>query len=1390
MNILKVLKDNKAYYVTVQNENENTFIKKEYRCTPSQNIRQEFILLKTIENSGIIKPLEYKSEDSGFIKFEYKESSALEDFLINNNSHEIINNLFLNLSHSIAYIHSCNICLNELNPEGILIQENLPVIYDLSKACVNLGNTYGEIENLAFASPEKILRGTNHLANDIFSLGILYIFCFSNNTICDIYDNKTYINLINNEELFYKTAKSIVSDDFIIKMISINPLNRPTIIDVCNYFIKKCKLNSLDLKESSLKLYDFKVQKQTVKKLLKKRKLKIEYTDEPHKIENLLSLHSESELKRLIILDEKQFINNPDEFFKPFPIGYRDNQIYHHKLIEFIQKSNFNILLKRSEQINPTDLFDEIENKFDCFVFTESKTSELKDVSINEINELSQSLELKISNNDKSKIQELKPFKTRLFFIEKFFSKNKKDAYNELIIFSQWIGMPVPVAMTELIWENCFTLIREAVVSQYLKIEGDTLINITDNKGQDIPKELLSTILEKLKNTSYYSILGKINFLINKKESAMEYWNKYLDYLIKQQYFISAYEFLTENKNKVGINSFTFEIKKKYAFISRIIGKFEDSKQLYEKLIDNSEGVIKAILLCDYAIVLQALNKFETAIDIYKNAIDLFKTHKDWKSLFRAMNNLGVVFFKLKQFTDAESLFNDVLLQAKILNNLQFETISYLNLADLSCKRGEWNKAIFYCDKAIKIAEVNSKWNLVVNGAVIKAKSLFAQGSNEHAVEILLNLLENKQTVENQLIMQEIIACLLHIYICTDLNKAENLLSEFSLPTDDMHEILAREMFFYYFFKKSFLKAGQMASSVTDNTILTAFLDSDYKVIFDKLKEFKLQNESDTYLYYLTYYFKSDLAEDNPIQNENYYDDIKLFEYKPAEKAKNTVTENLSCFLLNNLIKQLENSKDIYQCLKIVFKEIINLCDFPSFTYIEIQNGTYKPALYIEKFGREIELENLRFSKQLLKQLPLEKTLFYEPFLLSSDKVSISPDLIGLGINSVLAYPFFIGNELRGFVYAESTLKTDISEKQLKLIETIFKILDSFFEKIIINQKNNESENYKIIDKQIENKWEIIGNSKAIQDVYSKILMVATYNVNVLITGPTGVGKELVAKAIHQMYVEKSRIPGKTPFIAVNCAAIPEQLLESELFGYKKGAFTGAVSDQKGKILEANNGTLFLDEIGEMPLILQAKLLRVIQEKTVNPLGTGESIPVSVRIITATNRNLEEMVTENLFRADLFYRLKVITVNIPPLDERTEDIPLLIMHFIKKFNIKFDKNITGIQPGAMRILQSKKWKGNIRELENEIERAVLMCNTDLITPDDLSNENNNENSVSFSHLPLLWSEYREYKSKICSELDKKYITQLLEQSNNNVSLASKIAKMERIQVYRLLKNEE
>lgn len=336
-----------------------------------------------------------------------------------------------------------------------------------------------------------------------------------------------------------------------------------------------------------------------------------------------------------------------------------------------------------------------------------------------------------------------------------------------------------------------------------------------------------------------------------------------------------------------------------------------------------------------------------------------------------------------------------------------------------------------------------------------------------------------------------------------------------------------------------------------------------------------------------------------------------------------------------------------------------------------------------------------------------------------------------------------------------------------ELILTVRKALENrFLKKEVVRLK-----------KEVETRYhfhQLIGKSASMQKIYDLIERIRDSSINVFITGESGTGKELAAKAIHYSGIRKGG-----PFIAVNCAAIPETLLESELFGYKKGAFTDAKSDKKGLIFEANEGTLFLDEITEMPPTLQAKLLRVLEEREVRPLGDTNSYPIDVRIISTSNCDITSSIQQGRFREDLYYRLKVIDIDIPALRERREDIPILVQHFIQKFSKELKRAVSGVSGDALKILLNYPWPGNVRELENIIQRAITLSRHEVVSPEDLPA------SIIQKADEKLFEKAVEEKFTL-DQLEKEYIRRVLIETGGNKSKAAERLGLDRKTLYRKL----
>ncbi|BBB32960.1 two-component system, NtrC family, response regulator [Thermotomaculum hydrothermale] len=443
--------------------------------------------------------------------------------------------------------------------------------------------------------------------------------------------------------------------------------------------------------------------------------------------------------------------------------------------------------------------------------------------------------------------------------------------------------------------------------------------------------------------------------------------------------------------------------------------------------------------------------------------------------------------------------------------------------------------------------------------------------------------------------------------------------------------------------------------------------------------------------------------------------------------------------------------------------------------------------------GKQIVIVEDEATSRLAMEKALKKknynVISFEDSIKALDYIKTNASYIDLVITD-FRMPGMNGLELIGevtklqfdisiiLVTAFGSIESAVEAMKLGADDYLAKPIDMFelrkrVEKIINNKRlKREVDNLKQRIDKFYSFSNIIGKSPEMKRLFEKILTVAPTDVTVLITGESGTGKELIANAIHQNSPRKNNL-----FLPINCAAIPGEILESELFGHEKGAFTGAVSQKMGKFELASNGTLFLDEIGEMSLDLQAKLLRIIEQKEFMRVGGNKLIKVKTRIIAATNQNLEELVKSGKFREDLYFRLKVVHLKIPPLRERKGDIPLLVNHFIKKFGETHNKEGVSISPDALKILEHYPWPGNVRELQNLIESLIIFSNGDIIEPQHLPEEiiekSTYKTEIKQQHIPDLEDSVIIKLGEPLEEIEKRVILKTLRKFKGNKTHTAK-----------------
>jgi DNA-binding NtrC family response regulator len=512
------------------------------------------------------------------------------------------------------------------------------------------------------------------------------------------------------------------------------------------------------------------------------------------------------------------------------------------------------------------------------------------------------------------------------------------------------------------------------------------------------------------------------------------------------------------------------------------------------------------------------------------------------------------------------------------------------------------------------------------------------------------------------------------------------------------------------------------------------------------------------------------LMDDINFLHNNYQDDAPV---KESEQP-----DELEQFGLNPRIFIVEDDKILGLSIKKYLMKTLN-CEIELFTnsldclnhLLNLPNKNSPFCLITD-----ISLENGSDGLLLIDNLKDRKLNFVSIAMTGFASIETAISATKKGVYHYLTKPFELEN-LQTLVMEAISNKLGISLNLLKSTRMNASAV----------KKSKISKNYAIEEPTEADKFcGMIARSKIMQDVFERIKKVALTESTVLITGPSGTGKELVASAIHNL----SERHGHTQ-VSVNCGAIPADLLESELFGHMKGSFTGAISNRKGRFEVSDNGTIFLDEIGDMPQLLQVKLLRVLQNKTIEPIGSTAPLDINTRVIAATHRDLDKMVEDKQFREDLYYRLNVIPIHIPALKERREDIPLLISYFITRFTSADKSNEIHFSDHALEMLLSYDWPGNVRELENIIERLVILRGGSEILPEDLP-------AKIFRHNPLATDHYKNIfelpeegvdLKRVLSDIEDSLILQALSFTDGNKNQASKLLSLNRTTLIEKLKKK-
>ncbi len=492
---------------------------------------------------------------------------------------------------------------------------------------------------------------------------------------------------------------------------------------------------------------------------------------------------------------------------------------------------------------------------------------------------------------------------------------------------------------------------------------------------------------------------------------------------------------------------------------------------------------------------------------------------------------------------------------------------------------------------------------------------------------------------------------------------------------------------------------------------------------------------------------------------------------------------------LLDITRSINSTLNLNELLEMIIDSITQLADTDrGFLMLTDKRGELQFRIARDRDRTSLDKDDFEISSSIVNDVSKKGEPLFISDLLENDRFKNQESVIDLKLRTAICVPLVLDQKVMGVIYTDSNRIThNFTMADMPIVSAFAAQAAIAVEnaklhgELILSRENLAAENIELKER-LGEQYQfdgMIGKSKEMQEIFSTIRKVAPLDTTVLIHGETGTGKELIARALHHNGPRKNK-----KLVTINCGAMPQELLESELFGHKRGAFTGATGDKAGLFETANGGTIFLDEIGDMPQPLQVKLLRALQEGEIRRVGENAPRNVDVRVIAATNRDLTADIRDNRFRQDLFYRLNVVPVTLPPLRERTVDILPLTEHFLEKYTRKMKKDDLRIAPPAVKLLLNHPWNGNVRELENTIERAVALCGDSKI--------------LSAEHFPQLESEtaifdqldrHKSLKQKLRS-VEKQIVIDTLEKTGGNVTKAAEILEVTRQHLHNKIKQYE
>ena len=1326
---------------------DEQYVLKKYISGKGAEARREYLFLKSITSPYVVKPLGINMGDEAELKMEYIEGFPIDEDTF---TPEIMKQCCVTLSD----IHTKGIIVNDIKSKNILVKDGEAFFIDFGLATVTNYNDNRFRGTPAFSAPEKFKFNANTVASDIFSLGLLFLSLTENLSPSAGKSNAAFKRLLL-DETAWKTFQKRISSDIIRKMVNFKPLDRPSLNDIILTLDSNHQFS-----HSEARGVVFPSQVAKAKQLIQNHKITLNRFDEPDEIATLFKLLSENEDRTTVILDEDLYITDSARFFKNLGVGLLDDLSSYIKINDDIC-----FILLRSDIIATHNYFNSLVSFSNCYTIQVSLEKPSLNISLSELEECFGFLKFpqakleQLAGNAPTIIKDI-------LFADKLSTDNE-----ELLALLNLNRVGIPIVLIEKVFAD-WEIQLSSVMGHGLVTLNGGYVSLKNRNSLIVSEKLLERVKVEALNLKLYYYVSLVLFLNNNSDEGISYFTQYLAQLIKKEQYQTALESSERMSLAYPILKEDFSFEKRYAFLLRKNSFLHDSLEVYDSLLDSNSGLKKAILLSDRAVVESELKHLDSALHNLQESATIFKSLEQVKRYARTLNNIGYTQFQMDNLSGALRTFREVHKYAGVNKLPNWEAVSLLNLADTFLQQGNWAKSIHFGNQAYTKSVELDKFAYSLQAELIVCQARVICGEKLNYEQFILEKLSEESITQNNQLLVLTIPALIYIYFLANINSAmiiKRVESYISLLGDVDDKEYNEALFWLNYIQGNYLKAVEIARLTTSGVILQNLLENSSEPI----KYFLDQLVSEDRLFRLGRIVALISKCNNLVDSKAWLQEfMNLANINPLVINKTTETEG-DLGLVWQIIQAIvtgENSKEVINATLLSLLKIGNM-ERAIFYKLEGDKLNINQAFDLSGV---VDSKTLSISHSVLEEVVKNRKLTFFSDLMDEVNAPVTASIFGLGLRSAVGFPLIISGKVEGVFYSDALSKESFSSAHQMYLEVISIQSNSVLERLILL---DQLKNAKKGTQRIEGFHGIIGSSKVMVEIFEKIKVIGKHNINVLIGGETGTGKELIAKAIHNEYAKSE------PFVPINCAAIPENLLESELFGHAKGAFTGADSDKIGLFEAAGSGTIFLDEIGEMPLLLQAKVLRVLQERVVTPLGATTAVKVRMRVIAASNRNLNELIKQNLFRSDLLYRLSVYNITLPSLSQRREDIPLLVQYFIEKFNTKFNKKIKGTDLALMQKIQNREWAGNIRELENFVEQSVVVSNSEILDSALLVEEVQPQDTLG--SFPINWQEYKQFRKEYLKDLDVKYLKTLLNLVDDNYSAAARLAGVSRIQIYRL-----